>query len=130
MRRLVLTALLALSCLSAFAAKPKASDKNTGLVWVDENFSRLDEVQKSIYNCPEPGYQEVKSSRILADFLEAEGFTIEWGVAGIPTAFIATFGKGSPAIGILGEYDALPGMSQKTVPWKEAEKEGAPGLRA
>lgn len=127
MKKLVLTALLVLVCLSAFAAKPKTTDKNTGIEWVDANFARLDGIQKSIYACPEPGYQEVVSSRILADFLESEGFAIEWGVCGIPTAFVATFGSGSPVVGLLGEYDALPGMSQKTVPWKEAVKEGEPG---
>ena len=127
MKRIALVALLMILSLSASGAKPKPVEKNIGLEWVDANFTRLDEVQKSIFACPEPGYQEVRSSKILSDLLESEGFTIEWGVAGIPTAFVATFGSGSPTIGLLGEYDALPGMSQKTVPWKEAEKEGAPG---
>ena len=64
------------------------------------------------------GYQEVQSSALLQSTLESEGFTIEKGVAGIPTAFLATFGSGGPTVGILAEYDALPGLSQKAVPYK------------
>jgi aminobenzoyl-glutamate utilization protein B len=63
----------------------------------------------------------------LADELRKAGFDIEMGVAGMPTAFVATWGSSKPAIGIMGEYDALAGLSQKTVPWKEPLKEGAPG---
>ena len=69
-----------------------------------------------IWNLAEPGYQEFESSRLLADMLEEAGFHVERKVAGIPTAFTATFGQGSPVIAILGEYDALPGLSQQAVP--------------
>jgi aminobenzoyl-glutamate utilization protein B len=68
-----------------------------------------------IWDLAEPGYQEVESSRLLADLLEKSGFRVERGVAEIPTAFTATFGEGSPVIAILGEYDALPGLSQEAV---------------
>ena len=69
-----------------------------------------------IWELAEPGYQEVESSRLLADTLEQAGFRVKRGVAEIPTAFVATFGEGSPVIAILGEYDALPGLSQQAVP--------------
>ena len=64
---------------------------------------------------------------MLADYAEANGFTVERGVADMPTAFVATYGSGKPVIGILGEFDALPGISQKAMPTKEPLKEGAGG---
>ncbi len=69
-------------------------------------------IAKQIWNFAEVGYQETKSSNLLQETLSKEGFKIEQGVAGIPTAFTATFGEGKPVIGILGEFDALPGLSQ------------------
>jgi aminobenzoyl-glutamate utilization protein B len=73
-------------------------------------------IAKQIWDYAEVGYKEAKSSALLAETLEKAGFTIERGVAGIPTAFTATYGSGKPLIGILGEYDALPGVSQDAVP--------------
>jgi aminobenzoyl-glutamate utilization protein B len=70
---------------------------------------------------------EVKSAQALADYAEKQGFVVERGVAGLPTAFVASFGQGRPIIGILGEYDALPGLSQKAQAKKEALQAGAPG---
>ena len=69
-----------------------------------------------IWNYAEPGYQEVQSAKLLSDRLEQAGFVVKRGVADIPTAFTATFGEGKPVIGIMGEYDALPGLSQQAVP--------------
>ncbi|WP_435355634.1 amidohydrolase [Emticicia sp. SJ17W-69] len=69
-------------------------------------------IAKQIWNYAEVGYQETKSSNLLQETLSKEGFKIEKGVAGIPTAFTASFGEGKPIIGILGEFDALPGLSQ------------------
>ena len=77
-----------------------------------------------IWELSEPGYQEIESSKLLADALEHAGFRVERGVAEIPTAFTATFGQGSPVIAILGEYDALPGLSQQAVP-EQMPREGA-----
>ena len=68
-----------------------------------------------IWEWAEPGYQEVRSSKLLADKLELAGFQVDRNVAGIPTAFTATYGSEGPVIGILGEYDALPGLSQAAV---------------
>jgi len=85
------------------------------------------EAAKTIWNFAEVGYQEEKSSALLQDMLSKEGFKIQKGVAGIPTAFVASFGEGQPVIGILGEYDALPGLSQDAWPSRKVLKEGAAG---
>jgi len=101
--------------------------KNEIIEWIDSNAERLIEIASKIWEYAEPGLQEFKSSQLLMDELEKEGFTVERGVADMPTAFVATYGSGKPVIGILGEYDALPGLSQKPIPRKEPLKEGAPG---
>lgn len=71
-----------------------------------------------IWDYAEVGYKEVKSSALLQKTLKENGFTVEAGVAGIPTAFVATYGSGSPVIAVLAEFDALPGLSQTTAPEK------------
>jgi aminobenzoyl-glutamate utilization protein B len=84
------------------------------------------EMARKIWDWAEVGYQEKRSAALLADALEAGDFEVERAVAGIPTAFIATIGTGQPVIGILGEYDALPGLSQQAVPSRQAR----PGVTA
>ncbi len=85
-------------------------------------------ISDSIWNFAELGMQEFKSSALLIRTLEDEGFRIEKEVAGMPTCFVATWGRGKPVIGILGEYDALPGLSQKAEsPHQDPLVEGAPG---
>lgn len=92
---------------------------------VVEKFGRISD---SIWSFAELGLQEYKSSKLLADTLEQAGFTVERGVAGMPTAFVASFGSGKPVIAILGEYDALPMLSQKgRVPKQDPLILGAPG---
>lgn len=80
------------------------------------------QIAKQIWEHAEPGYQETASSKLLADWLKDSGFEIKSNIADIPTAFSATFGSGSPVIGILGEYDALPGLSQAAVPYRESRE--------
>lgn len=77
-----------------------------------------------IWDWAEPGYQEKKSAEELAVVAEKAGFTVKKGVAGIPTAFTATFGSGKPVIGILGEFDALPELSQDAVPFRKPRDGG------
>lgn len=77
-----------------------------------------------IWDWAEPGYQETKSSTLLAEMLKQSGFKIEMGVAEIPTAFTATIGSGRPVIAIMGEYDALPGLAQNSVPYREPKEGG------
>ena len=73
-----------------------------------------------IWDFAEVGYKETKSSALHVQNLKAAGFTVETGVADIPTAFVATYGSGSPVIGILAEFDALPGLSQEANPTKKS----------
>jgi aminobenzoyl-glutamate utilization protein B len=85
-------------------------------------------ISDSIWTFAELGMQEFKSSAILIKALEEEGFVIEKGVAGMPTCFVATWGQGKPVIGFLGEFDALPMLSQKALtPVKDPIVPGAPG---
>ena len=74
------------------------------------------QIAQKIWLAAEPGYQETVSSALLADAAEAAGLKVTRGVAEIPTAFMAEFGSGKPVIGLLGEFDALPGLSQQAVP--------------
>jgi aminobenzoyl-glutamate utilization protein B len=91
---------------------------------VQQRAERGWEAACQIWDWAEPGYQEHRSSALLADWLEGEGFQVERGVAEIPTAFTATIGSGSPVIAILGEYDALPGLAQSAVPYRDAPAAG------
>ena len=115
---IVLCALALFVVSTIFPARPKSRDE-VGLKWLETNFELLDSVSKAIHSFAEPGYQEYKSSTLLISILEENGFRVEKGVAGIPTAFVATYGEGKPIIGILAEYDALPGLSQAAVPYRQ-----------
>jgi aminobenzoyl-glutamate utilization protein B len=83
---------------------------------VDARQDRLAEVALEIWDLAEVGYQEYESSALLQQELRSAGFSIEAGVAGMPTAFIAEWGSGSPVIAILAEFDALPGITQAVAP--------------
>lgn len=129
MRKVMISALLAFVCsISAFAQKmPKAKRSNAGTAYIEQSFKTYDALQKKQHSLAELGYLEFESCELLARHLEEHGFTVERGVAGIPTAFVATFGNGKPVIGLLAEYDALPGMSQDTVSYKKPLVEGGNG---
>lgn len=101
--------------------------KKVALKWIDENTSYLIGVSDRLWDFPELGLQEFKSSALLIQELEKHGFDVESGVGGMPTAFVATYGEGKPVIGIMGEYDALSDLSQKPATKKEPLVEGAPG---
>ena len=96
-----------------------ANEKKAVIQSLEAKKQQYIDVATNIWNLAELGYKEGKSANLLQSMLKEEGFTIETGVAGIPTAFTATFGSGSPVIGVLGEYDALPGFSQDAVPFKK-----------
>ncbi|MCC6018382.1 MAG: M20 family metallopeptidase [Candidatus Verstraetearchaeota archaeon] len=102
-------------------------EKEYALSIIDRYEGRFVEVSDLVWEFAELGLVEFKSSSLLADELEKHGFRVKRGIAGMPTAFVAEWGSGKPVIGIMGEYDALPGLSQKPVPWKEPLVEGAPG---
>lgn len=80
---------------------------------------KMKETADFIFRHPELSLQEYESSRQLAGFLESEGFSVQWNIAGFETAFLAEWGSGEPVIGFLAEYDALPGLAQETVPRQE-----------
>ena len=103
------------------------ADKDTAFRWLDANEEAMRRVSLSIWNTPELALHEYKSSHELMAYLEANGFHLEKGVAGMPTAFIANYGSGKPVIAIYGEYDALVALSQKAVGSPGPVIEGAPG---
>ena len=85
---------------------------------IQANYDAYKKIALSIWDYAELGYKERKSSALLQSTLKDSGFAVEAGVAGMPTAFVATYGSGSPVIGILAEYDALPGLAQANSPTK------------
>ena len=94
---------------------------------VELNRELLYDLAQELWENPELGLHEHESSEKLAETLRDEGFEIDMGVGQMPTAFVASYGDGEPTIGILGEYDALPGLSQKVKPERDPIKEGDPG---
>lgn len=94
---------------------------------IDAKGTLITELAKKIWENTEIAYKEYNASKWTAELLEAQGFEIETGYAGLPTAIKATWGSGKPVIGFLGEYDGLPGMSQKVSTEKEPVVEGGPG---
>jgi aminobenzoyl-glutamate utilization protein B len=94
------------------------ANKEAALKSLSANYDADKKTALQIWDFAEVGYKENKSAALHVQHLKDAGFTVETGVAGIPTAFVATYGSGSPAIGILAEYDALPGLAQNAVPEK------------
>ena len=94
---------------------------------LDNKQDQYSKTAHQIWEWAELGYQETKSSELLQKNLKDAGFTVEKGVAGIPTAFVATYGSGKPVIGILAEFDALPGLSQAFATHREPIVNEAPG---
>jgi aminobenzoyl-glutamate utilization protein B len=129
MRKLILTTLLMSCVLFSYAQKkPKINaNKKAVMASVENKMDQLTELSDKIWAYEEIAFQEVQSSQALSDYAESQGFRVTRGVAGIPTAFTAEYGSGEPVIGILGEFDALPGLSQKAVPTKDPRNVGAPG---
>lgn len=110
-----------------FCQNNLSKNKKAVIASVENHQKELIELSDQIWAFAETALLENNSSKALADFAEKQGFKVERGVAGLPTAFVATYGSGKPIIGVLGEFDALPGLSQKAQPTKEALVNGAPG---
>ncbi len=116
------------SATGGFAPTGSADDRDEMLRRMDERAEHFGELSRRIWEFAEVGYKEKQSSELLRSELRAAGFQIQENVAGIPTAFVATYGQGKPVIGILGEFDALPGLSQEAgVTEKRARAANAPG---
>ena len=116
-----------LAVLTAGARTPKKRKADIGVKYLDAHFAMYDSLQKCIFNYAETAYGEFRSAEQWTRYLESEGFTVERNAGGIPTAFVASFGSGSPVIGMMAEYDAIAGMSQDTVPYRKPLVPGAPG---
>jgi aminobenzoyl-glutamate utilization protein B len=93
--------------------------KDQTLAGIQAKHNTYSQTALQIWNYAELGYKETQSTALLQKLLKENGFKVEAGVAGIPTAFVATYGSGSPVIGVLAEYDALPGLSQEAIPEKK-----------
>lgn len=120
-------AMLAVCVLLLGAAAPQSPAKREAVAGVEALSADMIDLSRQVWGFAETALRESRSSRVLADYAEAHGLKVERGVAGMPTAFTASFGSGRPVIGIVGEFDALPGLSQKAQPEKEALEAGAPG---
>ena len=94
---------------------------------IDKHSSNLIKISDQIWELAETAFNEHESSQILADYAKKNGFDIEMGVAEMPTAFVATYGQGKPVISVLGEFDALPGISQEAKPIKSPLINGGAG---
>ncbi len=114
----LLPLLTAIGCSAARIGGQAGSDDGSQAVLdaLDAARERYAGLARELWGLAEVGYQEEKSSALLAAELERAGFALQRGVAGMPTAFVASFGSGRPVLGVLGEFDALPGMSQAAEP--------------
>lgn len=108
------------------AAAPSGA-KKAALASIDAHADALVDLSRKVWSYAETALKETRSAAALADYAESQGFKVTRGVAGMPTAFVAEYGSGAPRIGILGEYDALPGLSQKTTDKPEPLEAGMPG---
>ncbi len=101
--------------------------QNSAVESVRSSASTIREVNRAVWEFAEVGLAETKSSALLVEHLRSAGFQVQTGVAQMPTAFVASFGSGKPVIGILAEYDALPGLSQKVAADLDPVTDGAAG---
>src|SRR5579863_10107196 len=109
------------------AAAALAGDKEMLLKQMDARAAHYGDISRRIWEFAEVGYKENKSAELLKAELRQAGFTVQENVAEIPTAFTATWGQGKPVIAVLGEYDALPGLSQEVEPDRKPIVAGGPG---
>ena len=125
-RRRLLHTLVLVSATAVLSGQ--AADVRSSLLQsIDARAQRYGDMSWQIWELAELGYKETKSAALLRDELRAAGFRIEAGVAEMPTAFVASWGSGKPVIGLMGEFDALPGLSQETVPEQKARVAGGTG---
>jgi len=127
MKKISLFVMILFVSITSFAQKEMSKNKKALLTSVEKHKNELIKISDEIWGLAETAFEETKSAEILASYAEKNGFTVERGVAEMPTAFVATYGSGSPVISVLGEFDALPGISQKATPTKSPLKEGAAG---
>ena len=123
----LITVCCAAPALPGRAEVPYENAKLEAIAVVDAHAKELVGLADAVWEYAETALEETRSAALLSDYLEGQGFAVERGLAGMPTAFVASYGEGPPVIGVLGEYDALPGISQRAVPERAPLAEGAPG---
>ena len=122
---LVVSSPFALSAQGTQALRSLPQEKQTALDAVVELESEIYDIAMTLWDYSETALLETRSAEFLAGLLEREGFAVERGVADMPTAFVAsfTYGEGGPIIGVLAEYDALPGVGNAPVPHKQPRED-------
>ena len=116
---LSMTAPFPVALYAMLIARTSGADEADDILrFVDSRYEETADIARNLWEYAEVGYLEEKSSGLLRETLAAENFEIEAGVAGIPTAFVASYGEGDPVIGILAEFDALPGINQDALPMR------------
>jgi len=123
----LLTVFLCFTVTITISQNKLSKTKKAIIASVEKHEANLIKISDEIWALAETAFEENKSAKLLANYAEKQGFKVERGVAGMPTAFVATYGSGSPIISVLGEFDALPGISQQAQPTKNPINEGAPG---
>jgi aminobenzoyl-glutamate utilization protein B len=126
MKKLLVSTLCMLQFCITQAQSNIGTLKTDAIKNIDSKYEAYKNIALQIWGFAEVGYKEVKSTQLLQETLKSNGFTVESGVAEIPTAFVASYGSGKPVIAILAEYDALPGLSQEA----NTEKKPINGLDA
>jgi aminobenzoyl-glutamate utilization protein B len=131
-RKLTILSILMILTAIGYSQKKSATpvisaNKKLVMQSIDGKAGEMIKISDQIWAAAETAFNEAQSAKLLADFAESNGFKVERGVGEIPTAFVATYGSGSPVIGIMGEFDALPGLSQNATPTKSPLHEGKPG---
>jgi aminobenzoyl-glutamate utilization protein B len=126
---MILATVLLLSAASTAPASSKAdpAKKKAAAASIEAQRVDLASLADQVWGFAETALRETRSAALLADHAEKHGLRVERGVAGMPTAFVASYGQGRPVVAVLGEYDALPGLSQKALPERAVVKEGGPG---
>lgn len=123
-----LAAVAALVLLPALAGAQRPTPAKPAVAAeVDRLSGEIGRMSMTLWTYSETALKEAKSAAFLADLAEKEGFTVERAVAGMPTAFVASWGSGAPVIGILAEYDALPGIGNEAVPSRQPRADGTLG---
>lgn len=126
MKRTILSVLILFVSIICYGQKI-SKNKKALLTSVEKHKKELIRISDEIWKEAETAFEETKSAEILASYAEEQGFRVDRGVAGMPTAFVATYGSGAPVISVLGEFDALPGISQKAQPTKSPLVKGGAG---
>ncbi len=123
----MLSTLITIVAVTVPAAAQSQAPKQIAAAFLEQRTPVFAGIAQQIWAFAEVGYQEERSSALLQAELRAAGFAVENGVAGMPTAFVASWGSGSPVIGILAEFDALPGITQGAVPERQPLAEAGAG---